>query len=190
MASQAPASREGCPPWRGARRWTGKPSNGPRQQSRALQNLQQTESWAPEVPATAPSLAYEFLPQNSSAAQWSVCTAVIHGHIHDFGLRSSERNRSLTLLHGAYLRRSVQTRRSQRWPRFSHRIGRPWKVDLIIQFTDESRAVRFERYLQSGSGVAFAKAPLEVISLAADAVHNGWTNRRIDSIISSPARRS
>jgi predicted GIY-YIG superfamily endonuclease len=38
--------------------------------------------------------------------------------------------------------------------------GRPWKVDLIIQFTDEIRAVRFERYLKSGSGVAFAKRHL------------------------------
>ena len=33
---------------------------------------------------------------------------------------------------------------------------RPWSVDLVIQFPDESRAVGFERYLKSGSGVAFA----------------------------------
>ena len=38
--------------------------------------------------------------------------------------------------------------------------GRPWEVDLLIEFADEERAVRFERYLKSGSGVAFAKRHL------------------------------
>ena len=38
--------------------------------------------------------------------------------------------------------------------------GRPWEVDVIIEFSDESRAVAFERYLKSGSGVAFAKRHL------------------------------
>ena len=33
---------------------------------------------------------------------------------------------------------------------------RPWSVDVIIELTDERRAVAFERYLKSGSGVAFA----------------------------------
>ena len=33
---------------------------------------------------------------------------------------------------------------------------RPWSVDVVIEFTDERRAVAFERYLKSGSGVAFA----------------------------------
>jgi predicted GIY-YIG superfamily endonuclease len=32
----------------------------------------------------------------------------------------------------------------------------PWAVDVSIHFTDEQRAVRFERYLKSGSGSAFA----------------------------------
>jgi predicted GIY-YIG superfamily endonuclease len=35
--------------------------------------------------------------------------------------------------------------------------GRPWETDVIIEFADESRAIAFERYLKSGSGVAFAK---------------------------------
>lgn len=35
--------------------------------------------------------------------------------------------------------------------------GRPWRVDVIIEFGDEERAVAFERYLKSGSGCAFAK---------------------------------
>ena len=38
--------------------------------------------------------------------------------------------------------------------------GRPWEVDLVIEFADQDRAVRFERYLKSGSGVAFAKRHL------------------------------
>ena len=35
--------------------------------------------------------------------------------------------------------------------------GRPWIVDVVIEFLDEPRAVAFERYLKSGSGNAFAK---------------------------------
>ena len=33
---------------------------------------------------------------------------------------------------------------------------RPWSVDVVMEFADERRAVAFERYLKSGSGVAFA----------------------------------
>jgi len=33
---------------------------------------------------------------------------------------------------------------------------RPWSVDVVIEFSDERRALAFERYLKSGSGVAFA----------------------------------
>jgi predicted GIY-YIG superfamily endonuclease len=35
--------------------------------------------------------------------------------------------------------------------------GGPWELDVVIQFTDEKRALAFERYLKSGSGVAFSK---------------------------------
>jgi putative endonuclease len=38
--------------------------------------------------------------------------------------------------------------------------GRPWRVDVVVEFADEDRAVRFERYLKSGSGNAFAKRHL------------------------------
>ena len=38
--------------------------------------------------------------------------------------------------------------------------GRPWEIDLVVEFSHEARAVRFERYLKSGSGVAFAKRHL------------------------------
>ena len=33
---------------------------------------------------------------------------------------------------------------------------RPWSVDVVIEFADEPRALAFERYLKSGTGVAFA----------------------------------
>jgi putative endonuclease len=35
--------------------------------------------------------------------------------------------------------------------------GRPWSVSVVVEFKDEAKAVRFERYLKSGSGCAFAK---------------------------------
>ena len=37
---------------------------------------------------------------------------------------------------------------------------RPWSVDVVIEFADEQRAAAFERYLKSGSGVAFAQRHL------------------------------
>ena len=38
--------------------------------------------------------------------------------------------------------------------------GRPWQIDVIVQFTDEKRAPAFEHYLKSGSGCAFASRHL------------------------------
>jgi putative endonuclease len=37
---------------------------------------------------------------------------------------------------------------------------RPWSIDVVIEFADEKRAIAFERYLKSGSGVAFAQRHL------------------------------
>ena len=37
---------------------------------------------------------------------------------------------------------------------------RPWTIDVVIEFPDETRAIAFERYLKSGSGVAFAQRHL------------------------------
>jgi predicted GIY-YIG superfamily endonuclease len=37
---------------------------------------------------------------------------------------------------------------------------RPWEIDVAIEFADEKRAVGFERYLKSGSGIAFAQRHL------------------------------
>ena len=35
--------------------------------------------------------------------------------------------------------------------------SRPWQIDVVVEFSDERRALAFERYLKSGSGFAFAK---------------------------------
>ena len=35
--------------------------------------------------------------------------------------------------------------------------GRQRQLHVVIEFTDEDRAIRFERYVKSGSGRAFAK---------------------------------
>ena len=37
---------------------------------------------------------------------------------------------------------------------------RPWALDVIVKFADENRALRFEKYLKSGSGVEFARRHL------------------------------
>lgn len=34
---------------------------------------------------------------------------------------------------------------------------RPWKLDAYCAFSEKTKAIRFERYLKSGSGRAFAK---------------------------------
>jgi len=36
----------------------------------------------------------------------------------------------------------------------------PWSIDVVVEFSDERRAAAFERYLKSGSGVAFAQRHL------------------------------
>ncbi len=38
--------------------------------------------------------------------------------------------------------------------------GTPWEVVVVLEFAEEGRAIKFEKYLKSGSGVAFAKRHL------------------------------
>lgn len=38
--------------------------------------------------------------------------------------------------------------------------GRPWETVVVIEFRSEATALAFERYLKSGSGVAFSKKRL------------------------------
>ncbi|MFO1014775.1 MAG: GIY-YIG nuclease family protein [Caulobacteraceae bacterium] len=37
---------------------------------------------------------------------------------------------------------------------------RPWRVNTYIAFSDEQRAIAFEKYLKSGSGRAFSRKRL------------------------------
>ena len=37
---------------------------------------------------------------------------------------------------------------------------RPWRIKTYIAFTDENKAIAFEKYLKSGSGRAFVKKRL------------------------------
>lgn len=41
----------------------------------------------------------------------------------------------------------------------------PWELDVVIESSDQARALAFERYLKSGSGVAFAKRHLRRVAL-------------------------
>jgi len=34
---------------------------------------------------------------------------------------------------------------------------RPWRAHVVVEFSDQGHATRFEQYLKSGSGRAFAK---------------------------------
>ena len=46
--------------------------------------------------------------------------------------------------------------------RCSHTVSRrPWQRHVLIEFSDEERAIRLESYLKSGSGRAFAKRHFE-----------------------------
>lgn len=38
---------------------------------------------------------------------------------------------------------------------------RPWQLHVLIAFADERTAIRFERYLKSGSGRGFARRHFE-----------------------------
>jgi predicted GIY-YIG superfamily endonuclease len=38
---------------------------------------------------------------------------------------------------------------------------KPWRLVTYIAFSDETKAIAFERYLKSGSGQAFAKKRLQ-----------------------------
>jgi putative endonuclease len=52
---------------------------------------------------------------------------------------------------------------------------RPWRTHVVIEFCDEATAIRFERYLKSGSGRAFAKRHFEP-----------WMPPAADSAVASP----
>ena len=84
----------------------------------------------------------------------------MRGHAEALRVCPSERRESTPLLHWPHLGGVEAT--------LSHNAGdcrhtakyRPWSIDMVVEFADERRAVAFERYLKSGSGVAFAKRHL------------------------------
>jgi predicted GIY-YIG superfamily endonuclease len=39
-------------------------------------------------------------------------------------------------------------------------LDRPWRLVSFVEFAEEATAIRFEKYLKSGSGRAFAKRHL------------------------------
>ena len=58
----------------------------------------------------------------------------------------------------ADLRKRLEAHNAGRCPHTAKH--RPWRVDVVIEFSDERRALAFEKYLKSGSGGAFAKRHL------------------------------
>ena len=58
----------------------------------------------------------------------------------------------------ADLRKRLEAHNAGRCPHTAKH--RPWRVDVVIKFSDERRAVALEKYLKSGSGSAFAKRHL------------------------------
>jgi hypothetical protein len=64
--------------------------------------------------------------------------------------------------HGSNYRQSECSLMSQNLQRdmpTSSLFHKPWQLVACVEFADEKTAVRFERYLESGSGRAFAKRP-------------------------------
>lgn len=89
-----------------------------------------------------------------------VCSSRRHGWNQALRLRPHQRRADSTLLFRPDdPRRRLDDHNAGRCP---HTVRyRPWRLQVVIEFPDEPRAVRFERYLKSGSGRAFAKRHFE-----------------------------
>ena len=59
----------------------------------------------------------------------------------------------------------------------------PWCIDVVVEFADESRAVAFEKYLKSGSGVAFSKRHLRSLT-----DHSLWLFRNRLALVADDSR--
>ncbi len=53
------------------------------------------------------------------------------------------------------LRKRIQKHNNGEVPHTSKYL--PWKIKTVVAFTDKSKALKFEKYLKSHSGRAFAK---------------------------------
>jgi putative endonuclease len=60
-----------------------------------------------------------------------------------------------------YVGLSADVRKRLQWHNAGQNVhtarNRPWRIVVSLEFTSEQAAFRFERYLKSGSGRAFAK---------------------------------
>ena len=65
---------------------------------------------------------------------------------------------------------------------YSSRYG-PWSLDVLIEFADERRAVAFEQYLKTGSGVAFAMRHLRYACAMADELRAHFIASLLESVV-------
>jgi predicted GIY-YIG superfamily endonuclease len=74
-------------------------------------------------------------------------------------LRNADQNPSFYVGLSSDVGARVADHNAGRCPHTASR--KPWQLHVVIEFSDEDRAIRFERYLKSGSGRAFAKRHFE-----------------------------
>ena len=70
-------------------------------------------------------------------------------------LRNADQNPRFYVGLTSDVRAQLDDHNAGRFPSTSRH--RPWQLHVVVVFPDESRAIRFERYLKSGSGREFAK---------------------------------
>ena len=74
-------------------------------------------------------------------------------------LRNADRNSSFYVGLSSDVGARLADHNMGRCPHTASR--RPWQLHVVSEFSEEDRAIRFERYLKSGSGRAFAKRHFE-----------------------------
>ena len=118
--------------------------------SNRLQNLQHSE------------LAEEFplhLDARGPGIWFAVNAAVAGDKRFVYVLKNADRNTDFYVGLSSDVNARLADHNAGRCPHTASR--RTWQLHVVIEFSDEERAVRFERYLKSGSGRAFAKRHFE-----------------------------
>jgi len=128
--------------------------------------------------ATAGEPTQKRAPRLPGSIAETACTPIVASEFHPICLFVAQASRLPTHSSVAGDRRIVYVlRNTAQVPQFyvgltadararlaDHNMGRcpytasrrPWRLHVVIEFVDEATAVRFERYLKSGSGRAFA----------------------------------
>jgi predicted GIY-YIG superfamily endonuclease len=147
----------------------GKPREGCRAVAAQLRRRARTASrklHAPSAPRVAKTATF-----SSDFQELPAFVLAVSGHVDCLHSSVSEDKRFVYVLRNADqkpkfyigLSSDVDARLSDhnmgRCPHTASR--RPWQLHVILEFSDEKRAIRFERYLKSGSGRAFAKRHFE-----------------------------